>query len=282
MIIDTPWRTTNFLTALKSEGVETIIRYYNRSNSSTLPEKCITLSEKEAILTHDISIAIVFQQRQNQVADFDSAKGSRDANAALSKASDLRQPPGSAIYFSVDFDANTATEVKAVTDYFEAVHQDFAAAGGSYKIGVYGNGLILEHLQNEGLVELTWLAMSRGWTGSRDYHASKLWAISQIRETRIAGLDVDTNESNPLIADFGAFGRTGPVSIPIAPPHDSRSVIARSGLWLRAGPSTDFDKIRLLRQGTRVDVLGFDGAWAKVDLEGDGLADGFCHGAFLS
>lgn len=58
-------------------------------------------------------------------------------------------------------------------------------------------------------------------------------------------------------------------------------VIARSGLRLRAGPSTAFDSLRTLPVGMQVFVAGRDGDWAQVDLQGDGLVDGFSHAAFL-
>jgi hypothetical protein len=61
-------------------------------------------------------------------------------------------------------------------------------------------------------------------------------------------------------------------------------VIARDGLRLRSGPSTDFNVIRTLPFGTSVIVLsheGESGQWALVDLEGDGRADGFVNFPFL-
>lgn len=61
-------------------------------------------------------------------------------------------------------------------------------------------------------------------------------------------------------------------------------VIARYGLNLRKGPSRDFGVTKILQPGTAVDVMSFDGAsgeWARVDLEGDGLADGHLFAAFL-
>lgn len=61
-------------------------------------------------------------------------------------------------------------------------------------------------------------------------------------------------------------------------------VIARDGLRLRSGPSTDFSTIRTLPVDTPVIVLsreGAEGMWALVDLEGDGRADGFMSFPFL-
>jgi hypothetical protein len=63
---------------------------------------------------------------------------------------------------------------------------------------------------------------------------------------------------------------------------NSHLVIARNGLRLRAGPSQDADIIRVVPQGTRVNMLTREGLWALVDLQGDGLADGFMFSSFLT
>jgi len=59
-------------------------------------------------------------------------------------------------------------------------------------------------------------------------------------------------------------------------------VKARPGLWLRRGPGLAFDRARLLEAGTVLTVLGFDGEWARVGLEDDGLIDGHVHAAYLA
>ncbi|WP_019675235.1 M15 family metallopeptidase [Arsukibacterium perlucidum] len=58
-------------------------------------------------------------------------------------------------------------------------------------------------------------------------------------------------------------------------------VSARDGLRLRAGPGTGFDIKTTLVSGQLVNVLGNSGDWSQVDLQGDGLADGYCHTGFL-
>ena len=61
--------------------------------------------------------------------------------------------------------------------------------------------------------------------------------------------------------------------------------IARSGLKLRGGPGTEFGSERTLPLGTELDVLDadFDAvAWVRVDLQGDGLVDGYVFAAFLA
>jgi hypothetical protein len=62
-------------------------------------------------------------------------------------------------------------------------------------------------------------------------------------------------------------------------------VVARGGLNLRGGPGTNFPSTRTLPLGTTLDVMAVDPIapeWVRVDLEGDGLLDGYVHSAFLA
>lgn len=61
-------------------------------------------------------------------------------------------------------------------------------------------------------------------------------------------------------------------------------VNARSGLVLRSAPSISSTRLTAVPEGHVVNVLGFAGTdhdWALIDLEDDGLADGFMASAFL-
>jgi hypothetical protein len=58
-------------------------------------------------------------------------------------------------------------------------------------------------------------------------------------------------------------------------------VTARSGLRMRGGPGTNFEVLNKLSANQRVQVIQKDGDWYQVDLQNDGLADGYCHAGFL-
>jgi hypothetical protein len=62
-------------------------------------------------------------------------------------------------------------------------------------------------------------------------------------------------------------------------------VTARGGLKLRGGPGTNFESEKTLPAGTDLNVVAVsnvDSAWVRVDLEGDGLLDGYVFAAFLA
>lgn len=58
-------------------------------------------------------------------------------------------------------------------------------------------------------------------------------------------------------------------------------VNARSGLKLRSGPRTNFETIELLSLGRLIFVGKRQGDWVEVDVQGDGIIDGFAFASYL-
>lgn len=58
-------------------------------------------------------------------------------------------------------------------------------------------------------------------------------------------------------------------------------VVVRDELNLRGGPGSTFAVVAKLAPGRKLRVLREEGDWRLVDLQGDGVQDGFVHGAFL-
>ena len=220
-IIDTPHKTTNKISCLKLQGVRTVIRYYNFNNTSSFPNKRLELAEAQALSANDLQIAVVFQQRQNRVGDFSEEKGLAAGRTAFRHAQSIGQPDGSGIYFSVDFDASNTEITNNVIPYFKGVRSAFIEEGGgnpTYRIGVYGSGLVSKKLTNAALIQLTWLAMSRGFRGTRDALEAGEFHLAQLAPASIlCGIGVDFNDPNPARPDFGAFSVAAVVPSPVAP-----------------------------------------------------------------
>ena len=285
-VIDTTSNCTAILTSLKQLGYGTIIRYYSSSAWKRL-------SQSEAIATGNAGLqqCVVYQNRQNQRADFTLAKGRAAGNAAHSYASNvIYQPPGTAIYFSVDFDASESEVNNSIIPYFNGVREGLAEAGDgtpNYRIGVYGSGRVCRMLSDASLVDFTWLSQSTGFGEYQAWLSSQRWHLKQNMPTRVSGIDCDTDDTNPSLPDFGAFllptGSLGPAA-PSGPPPSGVGqfrVIARDGLRLRTGPSTDFEVRSIVSFGTILKVLSRSGDWALVDLSGDAAADGYVYSSFL-
>jgi uncharacterized protein (TIGR02594 family) len=284
-IIDAPLDLTDYAVQLKAAGVSTAIRYYNNQNSTTFPSKCLTRAEFTALTAAGISLATVFQQRggaNGNLDDLSTANGRRDGQRALTLARGVRQPQQTAIYFAVDWDYFRQSELTQIASYFRAAK---TALGGSYKLGVYGSGTVAAMLTAKGLIDYIWLAGATGWSGTRTELEAGRWHLFQKhlhKTSAIGGFGYDGNIVNPANGDFGQFTSGAPVTTPRG---DGAVVVyevsARSGLNLRGGPGESYNVLRSIPKGTLVTGIMREGDWIQVDLEGDGVADGYMFGQYL-
>lgn len=286
-IVDISSQSGNRAAALRAAGVQSVIRYYSRD--TIRPAKRLSRDEAIALVGAGLRLGVVHEARRGDLAiSFEHASGVADARYARTYGNTtIGQPGGSAIYFAVDFDA-TATEVRdLIVPYFRGVNDAFAEATGeqNYVIGAYGSGAVCAALLDAQLVRKTWLAQSRGWRGYNAFLSSNRWDLRQEMPETVGGLECDPDVSQNG-GDFGDFvlASPGAPNGPIATPSNARvmRVNARSGLRLRAGPGTSFDILQLLPWGTQVSVLKSVDGWALVDLQGDGVADGYVGEGFLT
>jgi len=161
-----------------------------------------------------------------------------DAEAAVRQARQVRQPPGTAIYFGVDFNAGADTAPAAV-QYFTIVSEILKANG--YLVGVYGNGAALDLLRGKThstgpfagrtMVDFLWLSAARGHAGAASHFNSGNWDLFQTRIDMtlgaFGGLELDTDIQNGRRPDkyVGFWNRAGPFKVDAARTqaiHDQR------------------------------------------------------------
>lgn len=231
MIIDTNMDCTPKLDELKALGVMTVIRYDNRLNPHG--EKQIKPEEARAIAAAGMRLGIVYEGAGDQPGQFSEATGYQDAKYSRERAAERGQPDGSAVYFAVDFDANQFQIKRDVLPYFEGVRRALTEANNFPKLraGVYGSGLSCRSALEVGLVELTWVSCSMGWTESHVFVASGRHNIRQHLPQVIAGLDTDPDEVNPAHPDIGDF-------VPFAAAEEPQDAPVVAGPSAPAPPST--------------------------------------------
>jgi hypothetical protein len=270
---------------IRRNGIDIVVRYYTKYSGG----KCVKRDEAVCLANAGLQVGVIYQDYNNTIDRFSGAEGSQQASAALNLASNLiRQPRGSAIYFSVDFDPDNSELTTAIIPYFEAIGEQFARAGSPYQIGAYGSGLTLQTLLDKNLIQYAWLSLSTGFRGSKQFKASGRWHILQTKEVgNWFGLNVDLDDINDAFPNVGEFvpDALPPGAPPAGAPASQASipytVIARDGLHLRSGPGVEFNSLRILTSGTTVFVLAKKGDWMLVDLEGNGEADGYVFGGYL-
>lgn len=196
---------TDRVSCLRSKGIAAVGRYYTSLKNNP---KLLKPDEALALCGAGIQIWPVYQDRQNRLTDFSHAKGGAAGAAALSYAQQIiKQPPNSAIYFSVDFDPAKSEYLKAVKPFFDGIAESFNQGNSPYRVGVYASGLVCQGLLDANLVTYTWLTMSAGFRGTLEFTQSNQWNLLQQRE--VSGFcdlsSVDPDIINPNKPDFGGF-----------------------------------------------------------------------------
>jgi Domain of unknown function (DUF1906) len=177
-----------------------------------------------------------------------------DAEAAVRQARQVRQPPGTAIYFGVDFNAGADTAQSAV-QYFTIVSEILKANG--YLVGVYGNGAALDLLRGKthaagpfagrAMIEFFWLSAARGHAGAASQFNSGNWDLFQTRIDMklgaFGGLEIDTDVQNGRRPDryVGFWNRAGPFKVDAARTqaiHDQRRFVCGGQVSIYAAADT--------------------------------------------
>lgn len=206
-VIDCACDVSSFVSGLRNAGVETVMRYYNEHNSSSLPTKCLTKTEAQTLAAAGIRIGVVFEQgggANGNIGDFNAEMASANVACALERAQEVGQPHGSAIYFAVDHDFTSAEDLAAIKAYFKIVSGELR---GRFKCGVYGSGMVSQMLLDVGLVDFVWLTQSTGWSGSQAMLQSNKWALAQgsARTWSDGAFGYDPNRIGKNWPQFGQF-----------------------------------------------------------------------------
>lgn len=200
-IIDVNVDPTSHLAMLKAAGVETIIGYLDPIGPRN--SKCLTAARVKAIAAAGLRVGLVSEGWGDFAHGAISAgAGDRDGAFALKVAPTLGAPDGACIYFAVDTDASAAQARKLVLPYFAAIR---TALTPRLKVGVYGSGAVCAAVLDAGVADHAWLACSMGWTGSRDFLASRRWALRQHLPAKVAGVPCDPNDAAGEFGDFVPF-----------------------------------------------------------------------------
>lgn len=192
-----------FINFLKTQKVNTIIRYY----ASSFRDKTISQEEVKLIVSSGFAILPVYQDTNRLPEHFSFEKGKAAAKNALQFVNAVDQPDNSTIMFAVDSDLSASVIQNNVAEYFKGLKDELLSQGRTFRIGVYGSGLACRTLMDKGLVEVPWLSMSRGFTGTQDFFYSNDWMLRQIPpDTKHAsGFSYDRNIMPISPNEIGAF-----------------------------------------------------------------------------
>jgi len=163
--------------------------------------KRLTREEAEAITMAGMYIVSVFETSANRPAG-GASSGRADGAAAFREAQAIGQPPGSAIYYAVDYDA-APQDYDAIEAYLTAA----ASQTPRYATGVYGSFAVVEEMAKRRACTHFW--QTYAWSrGKRSDHVN---LYQNRNNVQVAGIAVDLNES---------FGNEGWWSLQIEKPKE--------------------------------------------------------------
>jgi Muramidase (flagellum-specific) len=147
--------------------------------------KRLTRSEAEAITAAGMQIVSVYETSADRPKGGASA-GKADGAAALKEAQTIAQPPGSAIYFAVDYDAQPS-DYYAIEAYLNAA----AAEIPGYETGVYGSYAVIEEMHKRGACKHFW--QTYAWSKGKESSRANIYQYKN--GTSVAGVSLDLNRS---------------------------------------------------------------------------------------
>lgn len=178
--------TSSQVQILKNNGYGYIGRYLPGSNYP------LTAAEKQRIVSAGLFIYSLWEKdNPGYISYFTSSRGTSDARNAISGAKSIGQPLNTPIYFTVDYDAPIEDITGGIHSYLLAIKNEFIKQNYPYKLGLYGDGALLNYYKNT--FTYTMLAGASSWNGSASY--SKM-CIKQIFTNPGIGIDIDINYSN--------------------------------------------------------------------------------------
>lgn len=160
---DTATSITNARLKLLQDNGYTFVGRYLPGSAYAL-----TTSERDIITGGGLYIVSIWESGSpTSDSYFSTSKGKSDAQNAINGAKSIGQPTGTPIYFTIDYNAQSAAINGVINDYLTAIDNVFKAQGSPYKLGLYGSGLVLNSFQH--LFPYRMLAGATGWSGSSAY-----------------------------------------------------------------------------------------------------------------
>ncbi|GIE93009.1 glycoside hydrolase domain-containing protein [Paractinoplanes rishiriensis] len=172
--------------ALYAAGYRIVGRYLDEHIAPGDPSylgKALKPGEPRTILNAGLRLLPLFQWNGTALANFTYDKGYTQALRAHEKSVEHGLPPGTCVYFAVDYDALDADIDSDIKPYFRGVADGLAATGNRYGYGVYGSRNVCTRVSRE--VGARWSlvsGMSWGFSGNLGFPLPENWSFNQIRE----------------------------------------------------------------------------------------------------
>jgi LysM repeat protein len=171
--------TKSTATALKKLGYEYVFRYLGPDSSW----KSFSGTEAKIIKDAGLKLVSVCQLVNNGPSYFSYNDGVAIAKYAMEHAKRVGQPQGTAIYFAVDFDAQSK-HMDKIKDHFKGIKDTLKG----YKVGIYGSYDVIVAMK--GKVDYYW--QTYAWSNKRV--ADFIHAHQYLNNVKEGGITIDRND----------------------------------------------------------------------------------------
>jgi len=197
-VFDTPASITDIVAdCLAKSGIKAVGRYYAKS-----PWKILKQEEMKTLAKFGIQVIPVYEDNPTSASYFSFERGKEDADRAFNHArNEAKQPTGTVVFFTVDYNATASDVDSMIMSYCEGVNAAKSNdALNQYRIGVYGSGLVIDRLRAAGLIEKGWLASPRGWSGTANVASGSSWDLMQTGSRTMCNLEGGISKANPQLS----------------------------------------------------------------------------------
>ena len=133
--------TSTTAAALKATGIIAVGRYLGYETQGW--SKSLTPDELKVIQAVGLSVFLIWESNPTTAGYFSYSKGISDSTSALEEAVYIGAPNSTAIYYTVDFDAQTSNMV-SIIEYFRGIRD---GSNGQFIVGAYGSYSVLQALK---------------------------------------------------------------------------------------------------------------------------------------
>ncbi|MCI1880940.1 MAG: DUF1906 domain-containing protein [Sporolactobacillus sp.] len=162
--------------ALKKAGIEAIGRYLGPKASW----KAVSRNEVNAANAAGLRLFSIWETAPTRAAYFTEKQAISDAAAAENYAAAIGQPAGTAIFFTVDYQARTV-DFPVIVRYFAVIRRSLRR----YALGVYGSYTVVEWLAGS----CDYFYQTYAWSGGRQSRHAHIYQYANNRLP--AGIRVD-------------------------------------------------------------------------------------------
>ncbi|SPF46959.1 conserved exported hypothetical protein [Candidatus Desulfosporosinus infrequens] len=181
--------TSTIASSLNAAGIVAVGRYLGYKTQGW--SKSISPTELSAIQSSGLSVFLIWESDPTTAGYFSYDQGVNDGGLALAEMDYLGAPKSTAVYFTVDYDAQSS-DMAAIIDYFSGVRDGL---NGEFLVGAYGSYSVLGALQASSYApDKYW--QTYAWSSGMVFSGNDIYQYQNDTTLQGIAVDLDTIQYN--------------------------------------------------------------------------------------